>query len=62
MIDPISASPLAEMAATWAISEGSFTFFACFAIASTTALVALSMPRLMAIGLAPAVTFFRPSR
>src|SRR5689334_12620037 len=50
------------MLPTWAISflppVGTLIFFS----SSTTALTARSMPRLRAIGLAPAVTFLRPSR
>ncbi len=59
---PISASLLAEMVPTWAISflpaVGTDRRFSSATIASTAA----SMPRLSSIGLAPAVTFFRPSR
>ena len=62
MMLPIISSPLAESVATCAISSALFTFLAILAIASTTASVALSMPRLRAIGFAPAVMFFRPSR
>ena len=62
MMLPISSSPFAESVATCAISAGSFTFLESFAIAPTTASEALSMPRLRAIGFAPAVMFLRPSR
>ena len=62
ILEPISSSPLAEMTATCLTSSEVVTFFACLAMAATTAAVALSMPRLMLIGLEPAVTFFRPSR
>ena len=62
MMAPISVSPLAEMVATWATSSEVETFLEIFAMASTAAAAALSMPRLTACGLAPAVTFFRPSR
>jgi hypothetical protein len=62
MIWPIVASPLAEMVATCAISVCSFTFLACFAMPSTITATALSMPLFRLIGLAPAVTFFSPSR
>src|SRR5687768_13559928 len=59
---PISLSLFAEMAPTCAISflpaVGTEIDFSC----STTAATAFSMPRLSAIGLAPAVTFLRPSR
>ena len=50
------------MVATWAISFLSLTVLESFLISSTTTSTALSMPLLRAIGLAPAVTFFIPSR
>ena len=62
MMLPISSSLLAESVATWAISSALFTFLESLAMASTTAAEALSMPRLRAIGFAPAVMFLRPSR
>ncbi len=40
----------------------SFTGTAMFLISATTASTAFSMPRLIIMGLAPAVTFFSPSR
>jgi hypothetical protein len=59
---PISRSLLAEMVPTWAISflpaEGTESDLS----ASVTASTARSMPRFSSMGLAPAVTFFRPSR
>ena len=59
---PISRSLLAEMVPTWAISflpaEGTERPLS----ASVTASTARSMPRFSSIGLAPAVTFLRPSR
>ncbi len=59
---PISASLLAEIVPTCAISflpaVGTLIFFS----SSTTTATALSMPRLSAIGFTPAVTFLRPSR
>ena len=62
MILPMSASALAEIAPTWAISfdvvQGLETFFS----SSTTAATALSMPRLRSIGFMPEVTYFMPSR
>src|SRR3989304_4572524 len=61
MSSPVSWSLLAEMAAIWAICWRVVTGVAFALIASTTASVALSMPRLRAIGLAPAATFFSPS-
>src|SRR2546426_803238 len=62
MILPISGSLFAEIVPTWAISFrpllGAETRFN----SSTTNSTALSMPRFSDIGLAPAVTDFRPSR
>src|SRR5712691_10934235 len=59
---PISLSLFAEMAPTWAISflpaEGTLSRLS----SSTTTSTAFSMPRFSSIGLAPAVTFLRPSR
>ena len=55
-------SLLAEMVATWAISFLPLVGLEIFLISSTTASTALSMPRLRAMGLLPAVTFFMPSR
>ena len=58
---PISESLLAEMRATFSIfSKSSPTSSACALIASTTLATALSIPRLMSIGFAPAATFFSP--
>ena len=59
---PMVLSLLEAMVATWAISFLSLVDFDIFFSSSTTASTALSMPRLRPIGLAPAVTFFRPSR
>ena len=65
MASPIT-SPIArsraEMVATRAISSLPETSLAWLLIDSTTASTATSMPRLSAIGLAPAATFLRPSR
>ena len=58
---PISASLLAEMAATWAISSFSLMSLALFLMSSTAISTAFSMPRLMSIGLMPAATHLRPS-
>src|ERR1044072_155232 len=58
---PISASPLAEMVPTWAISELEVTFFEFFLRSSTIASTARSMPRLRSIGFMPAATAFEPS-
>ena len=59
---PIVLSLFEAMVATWAISFLSLVDFDIFFSSSTTTSTALSMPRLRPIGLAPAVTFFRPSR
>ena len=59
---PISLSPLALMVPTCSISFGSFVCFAIFFSSSTTASTALSMPRLISIGLWPAATSLLPSR
>src|SRR5205807_1756177 len=58
---PISRSR-AEMVATRAMSSLPEISLACDLMSSTTAVTADSMPRLSAIGLAPAETFLRPSR
>ena len=59
---PISLSLLAEMVPTWAISflpaDGTERVLS----SSTTASTAFSIPRFSSMGLAPAVTFLRPSR
>ena len=57
---PTSASP-AEMVPTEAICSLVSTGLARFFISATAALTALSIPRRMASGLAPAATFLRPS-
>ena len=61
MMSPIVSSLFAEIVPTWAIIlplTGLLSFFS----SSTTTATAFSMPRLMSIGLAPAVTFLMPSR
>jgi hypothetical protein len=58
---PISRSR-AEMVATRAMSSLPEISFDCDLRFSTTLSTACSMPRLSAIGFAPAATFFRPSR
>ena len=58
---PISASPLAEIVPTWAISWLDVTFLVFFLRSSTTASTAMSMPRLRSIGFMPAATAFEPS-
>src|SRR5271166_5209216 len=47
---PISASPLAEMVPTWAISSFELTFLEFFCRSATTASTARSTPRLRSIG------------
>src|SRR5213594_1329827 len=59
---PIVLSLFDAMVATCAISFLSFVDLLSFFSSSVTASTAASMPRLRPIGLAPAVTFFRPSR
>ena len=61
MILPISASALAEMAPTWAISFEVVQGLEIFFSSSTTAVTALSMPRFRSIGFMPAATYFMPS-
>ncbi len=61
MMLPIVSSLFAEIVPTWAIIlplTGLLSFFS----SSMTAATAFSMPRLMSIGFAPAVTFLMPSR
>ena len=57
-----TARSRAEMVATRAISSLPEISLLCFLIDSTASSTACSMPRLMAIGLAPAATMRRPSR
>ncbi len=61
MTSPISRSR-AEMVATRAISSLPEISRLCLWISPTTTSTAFSMPRLSPMGLAPAATFFRPSR
>jgi hypothetical protein len=61
MTSPISRSR-AEMVATRAMSSLPEISFDCFCRSATTCSTAISMPRLSAIGFAPAATFLRPSR
>src|SRR3954468_10833382 len=61
MTSPISSSA-AEMAATRAICSLPAISVDCLPIESTISSTAASIPRLSASGLAPAATFFRPSR
>src|ERR1700690_4417187 len=58
---PISASPLAEMVPTWAISSLEVTFFEFFWRSATTASTARSTPRFRSIGFMPAATALAPS-
>ena len=61
MIRPMPASWFAEMVPTWAIIDP-VTGFDIRLSSAVIASTALSIPRLIAMGLAPAVTFFAPSR
>src|SRR5208337_2562060 len=54
-------SPLAEIVPTWAISSEDCTFLARLWMSLTTAVAAISMPRLRSIGFMPAATSLRPS-
>jgi hypothetical protein len=62
MVLPIDSSELAEIVPTCAIALLSLQGLDSFLISSTAAMTALSMPRLMSIGLRPEETAFRPSR
>src|ERR1700734_3195298 len=62
IILPISVSPLAAMAPTWAVSAGVVIFFERFFSSSTTAATARSTPRFRSIGFMPAATALAPSR
>src|SRR3954463_9196581 len=61
MILPISASPLAEIEPTCAISLLDLQGFESFFSSSTVVATALSMPRFRSIGFMPAATNFMPS-
>ena len=61
MMRPIASSWFAEMVPTWAIIDP-LTGLDILSSSAVIASTALSMPRLTAMGLAPAVTFFAPSR
>ena len=61
MILPMVSSLLAEIVPTWAIAAP-LTGLACFFSSATITSTAFSMPRFSSIGLAPATTFFAPSR
>ena len=58
---PIASSALAEMAPTWEISLLVVHGLLIFLSSSTTAITALSIPRLRSIGFMPAATYFMPS-
>ena len=62
MMLPMLSSELAEMEPTWAISLLVEQGLELALRASTATVTARSMPRLMSVGLAPAVTDFSPSR
>src|SRR3954468_6510227 len=62
IFSPMSRSPLAEMMPTCAISLLSRVGLESFFSSATTASTALSMPRLISIGLLPAATSLAPSR
>ncbi len=51
MMLPMVVSPLAEMVPTWAMSFLPLVGFASFFSSATMAVTALSMPRLISIGL-----------
>src|SRR5580693_8571476 len=61
IILPIVLSPFAAMVPICAISSDDCTFLARFSMSLTTALTAMSMPRLRSIGFMPAATSLRPS-
>ena len=61
MIWPMSASELAEMEPTWAISFEVAQGLAIFFSSATRAVTDLSMPRFRSIGFMPAATYFMPS-
>src|SRR5713101_1375522 len=58
---PMVLSLLEAIVATWAISFLSLVDFESLRSSATTPSTALSIPRWSAIGLAPAVTFLKPS-
>ena len=62
MILPTSASELAEIEPTWAISLEVLHGLESFFSSSTIVATALSIPRLRSIGFIPAATYFIPSR
>ena len=62
MISPLVSSPLAEMVPTWAMSFLPLVGVDIFLSSALMAMTALSMPRLISMGLWPAATSFEPSR
>src|SRR5229473_2260420 len=62
IILPIAVSPLDEMVPTCAISDDEATGLARFSRSLTTAVTAISMPRLRSMGFIPAATDLAPSR
>ena len=62
MMLPMVSSPLAEMMPTWAISFWEAVALESFFSSETTEVTALSMPRLISMGLWPAATSLAPSR
>ena len=61
IISPMVSSWFAEIVPTWVIM-GPVTGLDCALSDATMVSTALSMPRLISIGFAPAATFFAPSR
>src|SRR5438552_18804658 len=61
IILPTLVSPFAASVPTWATSAEDPTFFARFSMSLTTALTAMSTPRLRSIGFMPAATDLAPS-
>ena len=61
IILPIVSSPFAEIVPTWAISSLVLIFLLSLTKLETKVSTALSIPLFRLIGLAPAVTFLRPS-
>src|SRR6204780_5733306 len=62
MVLPIDSSEFAEIVPTCAIALGSLQGLESLRSSSTATMTALSMPRLMSIGLGPEDTAFKPSR
>ena len=61
IMSPIDLSPFEAIVPIWAISSEDATFLARFSMSLTTAVTAMSMPRLRSIGFMPAATSFSPS-